>query len=265
MRFMGGQPLLCYDYEFQTSEEKFVPEHISRKELKQDKIKETLEHGAEAVYSHGQFAAVVLLVVLVAAAVYGGWRIYHDRKTVEASAAFDAAQKVYGARIGAPLPGEPVDPSEPSYPDEASRAREASRKFTEVADKYPGTNPGKLARYYNALCLEDLEQQNQALEELKKIGASGDKELADMAQYQIAIIYSRTGKLDEAAKILRSLADKNSIFVSRPLVLLELAGVLRQTKPQEAATVYQQIKKEFPDTTISEEADRGLGTLSPHS
>ena len=58
-----------------------MPDHISRKELKHDKIKETLEHGAEAVYSHSQLTLAVLLVVLVAAAVYGGWRIYHDRKT----------------------------------------------------------------------------------------------------------------------------------------------------------------------------------------
>jgi predicted negative regulator of RcsB-dependent stress response len=262
---MGGQPLLCYDYGFQTSEETVVPDHISRKELKQDKIKETLEHGAEAVYSHSQLTLVLLLVVLVAAAAYGGWRIYHDRKTVEASAAFDAAQKAYGAHVGPPLPGEPANPSEPSYPDEMSRAQDASRKFTNVANKYPGTNPGKLARYYNALCLEDLEQHNQALEELKKISDGGDKELASMAQYQIGVIYARTGKTDDAVKIFRALADKGSVFVPRPLVLLELAGVLRQTKPQEAATVYQQIKKEFPDSTISEEADRGLGMLSPHS
>jgi predicted negative regulator of RcsB-dependent stress response len=242
-----------------------VPEHISRKELKQDKIKETLEHGAEAVYSHGQFTLAVLLVVLVAAAAYGGWRIYNDRKTVEASAAFDSAQKAYGARIGPPLPGEPVDPSEPSYPDEKSRAQDASRKFTEVADKYSSTNPGKWARYYNALCLEDLEQFNQALEELKKVGSGGDKELAAMAQYQTAVIYNRTGKTDDGVKILHTLADKGSVFVPRPLVLLTLAGVLRETKPQEAAAVYQQIKKEFPDSTISEEADRGLGTISPKS
>ena len=242
-----------------------MPDHISRKELKQDKIKETLEHGAEAVYSHSQLTLVLLLVVLVAAAAYGGWRIYHDRKTVEASAAFDAAQKAYGARVGPPLPGEPANPSEPSYPDEMSRAQDASRKFTNVANKYPGTNPGKLARYYNALCLEDLEQHNQALEELKKISDSGDKELASMAQYQIGVINARTGKTDDAVKIFRALADKGSVFVPRPLVLLELAGVLRQIKPQEAATVYQQIKKEFPDSTISEEADRGLGMLSPHS
>jgi hypothetical protein len=29
--------------------------------------------------------------------------------------------------------------------------------------------------------------------------------------------------------------------------------------------VYQQIKKEFPNTSISEEADRGLDTISPKS
>lgn len=242
-----------------------MPEHISRKELKQDKIKETLEHGAEAVYSHGQFTLAVLLVVLVVAAAYGGWRIYNDRKTVEASAAFESAQKIYSARVGPPLPGEPVDPSEPSYPDENSRAQDAARKFTEVANKYSSTSPGKWARYYNALCLEDLQQFNQALEELKKISSGGDKELAAMAQYQTAIIYNRTGKPDDAIAILHTLADKGSVFVPRPLVLLTLAGALRQTKPQEAATVYQQIKKEFPDSTISEEADRGLGTISPKS
>ena len=82
-----------------------MPEHISRKELKQDKIKETLEHGAEAVYSHGQFTLAVLLVVLVVAAAYGGWRIYNDRKTVEASAAFDVGTKNLQRQSWAPLTG----------------------------------------------------------------------------------------------------------------------------------------------------------------
>jgi hypothetical protein len=242
-----------------------VADHISRKELKHDKIKETLEHGAEAVYSHAQLTLAVLLIILVAAAGYGGWRIYHDRKTVEASAAFDAAYKSYGARVGPPLPGEPINPSEPTYPDEMSRAQDASGRFTEVASKYSSTEPGRQARYYNALCLEDLEQHNQALEELKKISSGGDKELADMAQYQVAVIYSRTGKTDDAVKTYRALADKGSVFVPRALVLLELAGVLRQKDPKQAATVYEQVKKEFPDSTIAEEADRGLSAIPPRS
>ena len=62
-----------------------MTEHISRKELKQDKIKETFEHGAEAVISHGQFAAIVVMVAIVLGLGYGGWRFYKDRKTAEAS------------------------------------------------------------------------------------------------------------------------------------------------------------------------------------
>ena len=52
-----------------------MTEHISRKELKQDKIKETLEHGAEAVISHGQFAGILAAVILVLAVGYGTWAV----------------------------------------------------------------------------------------------------------------------------------------------------------------------------------------------
>jgi len=240
-----------------------VSEHISRKELKQDKIKETIEHGAEAVISHGQFTLIVVLVILAAALGYGGWRFYIDRQTVEASAAFDAGMKAYQGRIAA-VP-DPAEPNEPLYPDEPARAQDALQKFIKVADKYPSTNPGKLARYYAAICLEDLERQNQALEELKKISNGSDKELAAMAQYQMAIIYARTGKTDDAVKTFRAVADRQSALVPRPLVLLELAGVLRNSNPKEAASLYQQIKKEFPDSAVADQADRGLDALAPKS
>jgi len=241
----------------------FVPEHISRKELKQDKIRESLEHGAEAVFSHTTVVAAAVLVVALVGAGYAGWRFYIDRKTVQASAAFDAAMKAYSGRIG--VTADPTDPGETLYANEAVRAQDAAQKFSSVAAKYPSTNPGKLAAYYAALCLEDLERHNQALEELNKISSGGDKELAAMAQYQIAVIYARTGKTADAVKILRTLADHSSVFVPRPLALLELAGVLRLSNPQEAANVYQQIKKEFPNTAVSEEAERGLDTLAPKS
>ena len=240
-----------------------MSEHLSRKELKQDKIKETIEHGAEAVLSHGQFAGILMAVAVVIAMGYGGWRFYIDRQTGQASIALDTATRAYQGRIGAAP--DPADPSEPVYKDENDRAQDALGKFTKVADSYPSTNPGKLARYYEALCLEDLDRQNQALEELKKISGSSDKELAAMAQYQMAIIYARTGKNDNAAKLFRALADKPSALVPRPLVLLELARVLRSSNPKEAVNIYQQIKKEFPDTNIADQADRGLDSIEPHS
>ena len=49
-----------------------MTEHLSRKELKQDKIHDALEHGAEAVYSHSQLAAVLVAIAIAAVLVYGG-------------------------------------------------------------------------------------------------------------------------------------------------------------------------------------------------
>ncbi len=241
-----------------------MTEHISRKELKQDKIRESFEHGAEAVYSHSQVAGILVAVILVIVIGYAGWKFYNDRQTVQASAALDDAMKTYNARIG--LTGASSDPSDISFPSEEARAEAALPKFTAVADKYPHTNPGRLARYYQVLTLEDLERHNQALEELKKISSGSDKELAAMAQYQMANIYARTGKTDDAVKLYRTLAEQRSVFVPRPLVLVELADLLRQTNPTEAANLYQQIKKEFPDdTTVTDRADRGLGMIAPKS
>jgi len=240
-----------------------VAEHISRKELKQDKIHDAIEHGAEAVFSHTTVLAAAILVVVVVAVSYAGWRFYTDRKTVQASAALDLAMKAYSARIG--TTPDPSDPGELLYPTEAARAEAAAQKFSDLAAKYPSTNPGRLATYYAALCYEDLDRQNQALEELKKISSSKDKELAAMAQYQIGVIYERSGKPADAAKVFRDLADHSSVFVPRPVALLELAEVLRQNDPKGAASVYEQIKKEFPNTAVSDEADRGLETLAPKS
>ena len=240
-----------------------MSDHLSRKELKQDKFRESIEHGAEAVYSHGQAAAILVAVAVAAVLIYGGWKFYNDRQTVLASAALDDAMKVYNAPIR--QANVPIETGEPTFPDTQTRSQEASPKFAAVAVKFSSTNPGKLARYYEALTLLDLEKQNQALESLKKVVGGSDKELSAMAQYQMANIYARTGKTDDAVKTYRAIADTKSVLVPRPLVLIELADLLSQSKPAEATTLYEQIKKEYPSSAVSERADRGLDMLAPKS
>jgi predicted negative regulator of RcsB-dependent stress response len=240
-----------------------VADHLSRKELKQDKIHDAIEQGAEAVYSHSQFAAILVAVAVAAVLVYGGWKFYNDRQTVLASAALDEAMKIYNAPIR--QANAPAEPGEITFNNDQTRAQEASQKFTAAADKYSSTNPGRLARYYEGLTLLDLDKQNQALESLKKVVGGKDKELSAMAEYQLATIYARTGKTDDAIKTYRAVADQKSVLVPRPLVLLELADLLRQTSPSEATTLYQQIKKEYPSAAITERADRGLDLITPKS
>jgi predicted negative regulator of RcsB-dependent stress response len=240
-----------------------VSEHISRKELKHDRVRESIEHGAEAVLSHTRIASIVVLAAIVILSGYYGWKIYHDRQTAQAQAALDDAMKIFNAQIL--LPGQPSLPGEVSYVDPTQRSQDAEVRLAAVAAKYPHTSPGRLARYYSAICLMDLDKLNQASEELKKLEKDSDKELAALAKFQEALIAERTGKNDQAITILRALSNSGSILVPKPLVLLKLAGILRQTNPKEAVTLYEQIKKDYPNTSVADEADRGLGELAPQS
>ena len=80
-----------------------------------------------------------------------------------------------------------------------------------------------------------------------------------MAQYQKALIAERSGKKDDAIRLLRS------VLVPKPLVLLELAGLLRTSDPKEATNIYEQLKREYPNSAIVDEADRKLQSVSPKS
>jgi len=97
------------------------------------------------------------------------------------------------------------------------------------------------------------------------LNAGSDKELAALTDYQKALIAERNGKIDEATRTLKALSTSGSVLVPKPLVLLELAGVLRQSDPKQASTVYEQLKKDYPNSAIAEEADRGLQAIAPKS
>jgi len=240
-----------------------VSEHISRKELKHDKVRETFEHGAEAVFSHTRLASIILLVAIVLGCGYFAWKVYDNRQNEQAQAALDEAMKTFNAIIL--TPGQPNLPGEITYADPGQRSHDAEVKLSAVSAKYPNTRPGRLARYYSAICLMDQDKLNQASEELGKLNAGSDKELAALANFQKALIAERTGKTDDAVKLLRALSTSGSILVPKAMVQLELAGILRQSNPKEAITIYEQIKKDYPNSSMADEADRGLGALNPQS
>jgi predicted negative regulator of RcsB-dependent stress response len=236
-----------------------VAEHISRKELKQDKVRETFEHGAEAVLSHTRLASIALLAVILVGAGYLGWRFYNDHQTEKAQVALDEAMKIFNAPIA--TSGQPALPGETTYPTAQKRDEEAEPKLTAVAAEYPHTKPGKLARYYSALCLMDLDRLNQAEEQLKKLDAGSDKELAALAKFQSALIAERNGNKQEAIKILEGLTNFGAVLVPKTMVQLELAGIYSQSDPKKATAIYEQLKKDYPNTPVADQADRGLEML----
>lgn len=236
--------------------------HISRKELKKDEIREGLVHGAEALAHQKQvwvYGAAMLAVILAVA----GWRFYSQRQTVKATAAFEEAAKLFNARIRQPQ--EPEQPGETTYVDEKNKFTDAFAKFEEVARDYSRTRPGQMARYYAGMCQERLGQHDEALKWFAQVQSGGDAELASLARLRTARIYEITGKRDDAVKVYQQLIANPTTMVSKPVAMLALADSYLTSNPTEAEKLYTQIRTEFPQSTVAQEAQERMESLPPKS
>lgn len=231
---------------------------ISRKELKQDQIRDTLVHGAEAVYSHQKTVWIILALAVVVGLSIFGWRTYTERQTVKATAALEEGMEIFHARIRTPF--EPELPGEKTYVEAKNKFEDAAKKFAEVAGEFARTRPGRVARYYAGLSLVRLERYNEAEEHFRQVD-SGDTEVAALARFQTAAIYEKQGKGEEAVKLYQQLAERPTALVPKPLVLLAMADHYRTTNPAEAVRLLNQIKTEYPDSPVTEEAEKRLELL----
>jgi len=233
--------------------------HISRKELKTNEFRETLTHGAAAVAAHQRLTWIIGGAALVVLLAVFGWRFYTQRQTAAATAEMSAAMKVYNARIR--TPNEPAGPDEITYVDEKNKYVDAAKQFSDVAGRYSRTQPGRVARYYAALSLVQIERNEDAERELKALESSGDETLAPLARFQLAQLYEKTSRAEQALQLYQQLADNPAVFVPRAMVLLKMADHHSKTNPQEAAKLYNQVKTEFLDTQAAQQADQGLQLL----
>lgn len=237
-----------------------MAQHISRRELKKDEVRDTLAHGAEALLSHQKFTIfLVVLAIAVAAGVYG-WRTYAQTQAAHAETDFNSAMTIFQAPVGAPQA-----PGQLTYTDESKKFTEAEKAFSKVATKYKRTRAGKLAAYYAALSDEKMNNDAAAEKWLNGLIGSKDTEVASMARFELAGMNARNGKTDEAIKIYQQLMAQPTILVPKPEVMLALANCYRAKDPSQAAKLYGQIKSEYPDTPIADQADEALALLPSKS
>jgi predicted negative regulator of RcsB-dependent stress response len=240
-----------------------VAQHISRKELKQDRIKESLMHGVEEVASHQRQLWYLGAAALFFLLAFFGWRYWSDRQNTLASAALEDAMRTFHARLRAA--NEPADPAEITYVEEKNKYTDAARKFEEVAGKFSLTRAGRTAKYYAGLSYVALGQDENAQKWFHELDGGSDAELAALARLQLAGLYARLGKQDDAVRLYKALIDRPSTMVPRQISMLALADLYSASNPAEAEKLYNQLKTEFRGTGVADQAEERLAELKSKS
>lgn len=237
-----------------------MAQHLSRKELKKDEVRETLAHGAEALLSHRQGTTYILIVAVILALAILGWRTYTTKQTANAAAAFNDAMRTYEAPTST-TPGAQIAPGTLTFSNDNAKYTAAAQQFETVAKNYSHTSPGQLAGYYAGLSLEQVGKNDDAKKYLETALQSSNENYVSKAKFELAKLYDKTGQPEQAAKLYEELISAPTILVPKPVAMLALAQHYREKDPAQAAKLYNQIKTQYPDTAVADEAGQELALL----
>jgi predicted negative regulator of RcsB-dependent stress response len=231
-----------------------------RHQLKHDKFAETAQETFSWMTHHR--VRLIIWITAVAAIVIvilGGW-YYQQQHEELAGTDLGAALRTFNAPIRPA--GVNPEPNFESYASDTERAQAGEKKFRAIADRYPHTHAGKVARYFTGVSEMQAGDNAAAEKDLRQIVDKGDAELASLAKMALASIDRATHRDDQAMAIYKGLIDHPTHSVSKPMAQLELAGLYQQTQPQEALKIYQQMRQDDPTGVAGEVAASRIAALS---
>jgi len=206
-----------------------VAGRITRKELKTDKFAVEVEHTVDYVAAHRRQLVLYASVAVALAAISTGIYFFmRHQQTVREQALADAIQ-IEQAQVGPPNPNALM-----IFPTEDAKRAAATKAFSELAAKYPGSGEGEVARYYLGSIASDQGKMADAQKLFQDAASAGDKNYASLARFSLAQVYLAEKRQTDAEAILRDLMAHPTLFVSKDQAAIELARCIAATKPAEA-------------------------------
>ena len=232
----------------------------TRHQLKQDRFAETAaETVSWAVEQRNKIIVGAVAIALLLLVVVGGW-FYLDHRDSQASVDFGKAIRIYEAQLRPP--NAPAQPDFLTFTSASERAAAAQKEFKAVADNYPHTRSSEFARYFIGLTYRDMGDTKDAEKYLNQVAGSHNKELASLAHMALAGVYEQTNRESDAIKIYQDLIAHPTTTVPKSTAQLELASVYQAKQPAEAAHIYEQIRKDDPQSPAAEIATTRLASLT---
>lgn len=215
---------------------------VSKREIKEDKLVTTYFE-AQSWFEENKkrlsTLATILLVVVAAT-----WIYFNDKATSDANAAADLGKVIRFYDEGqyqAAISGSP---------------QENVRGLEQIVNDYGSTPSGELARLYLGNCYFSLAQYDKALEIYRETDIS-DKALMASVYAGIAACESQSGNDAEGARYYEKAASTDAQNFHTAEYLYRAAGsYLKAGDKEKAADLLERLKKDFPQSTYTREADR---------
>ncbi|MCU1303697.1 MAG: hypothetical protein JWQ87_3981 [Candidatus Sulfotelmatobacter sp.] len=221
----------------------------TRHQLKQDAFSRVTIGAAErtahwSVEHRNTLAIAIVAILLIAAAVAGGW---YYLSAQDEKASFEMSQAVRTLEAQLRPAGTPAQPDVPSFTSAKERADAAKKQFQVIVDRYPHTRTADMARYFLGVTSATAGDNATAENNFKTVASAGNKELASVAKLALATLYGNTARTKDAVALYQELINKPTSSVSRVTAQLQLAELYKSSnQPLDAKRIYEQIKKDNP-------------------
>ncbi len=123
--------------------------------------------------------------------------------------------------------------------------------YIKIAEDYSGTDGANLANLYAGVCFAQQNKYQEALPYLEAYKPGKDQSVSAMALFALAQCYAATNNLDKAVDTFVEAAEQADNAALSPMCLVEAGKLLEsQDKKDEALKLYEQIKSEYPTSTM---------------
>jgi tetratricopeptide (TPR) repeat protein len=229
-----------------------------RHELKQNDFLVWLEQAMEWLEENKKNLVTAGVVVVTAAVLFGGINYYRSSRAGSAQTLLNDALEIFHTPVqdASARESSAVQPSpDQDFETNEERFRAALAAFEKVIEDYSGTDQGRQARYYAALCHKGVEELDKASALLEEVTGHRDKDLLYyLASQVIAVVKAEKGDLDGAAETYRVMVEDPDTPLPKDQLLYNLARLKEQAgNLEEARLNYQRVLDEYPDSSLRTE------------
>jgi len=233
-----------------------------RHHLKENEFAEWLL-GAKTWYeANSKLLGYVGIVAMLALAAVIATMAYRQWSAGKASSALAEALAIAEAPVLPPAPseaGKPPVQRPGTYATDRARLEAALPKLMAVADAYPGSDAGIMARYRAASALVGVGRTQEGIQRYKEVVERGKGAYAAMARLGIGEAYLMAGQFDQAIASFKEVESLKSDDVPVDGVLMQLGRAYQLAgKTEDAKKAFKRVTDEFPQSPYAAAARREI-------